>query len=72
MIDRSITMSYLCFPYTPVPTVEFCFGLMPVEQKANAIVRKVFKFPMKPSSIVYHCAIHNLPTFRYYKLYRIL
>ena len=28
VIDRRITMGYLCFAYTPVSTAEFCFSLV--------------------------------------------
>ena len=27
VVDGRITMGYLCFTYTPVSTVEFCFSL---------------------------------------------
>ena len=33
VIDRRITRGYLCFTYTPVSTVKFCFSL--VELKVN-------------------------------------
>ena len=33
VINRMITRGYLCFTYTPVSTVEFCFSL--VELKVN-------------------------------------
>ena len=61
VIDGRITMGYLCFTYTPVSTVEFCFS-----QGEFQSVSEVSKFRVNSLSIVYHCAIHNLPTFTTY------
>ena len=66
MIHGRIWKGYLCFTYTPVSTVEFCFSL--VEQKANfKSASEVSKFCVNSHSDVYDCAIPNLPTFRVYR-----
>ena len=65
VVNGRIMMGYLCFTYTPVSTVEFCFSLPVAEQRSelgriSGRERSVYSL-----SIVYHCSIHNLPTFRF-------
>ena len=61
VIDGRIRTRYVCFTYTPVSTVSF------VLVKANfKSVSEVPKFRVNSLSIVYHCAIHNLPIFTNY------
>ena len=58
VIDGRITMGCLCPTYTPVSTIEFCF-----REGQFQSVSEVSKFRINSLSLVYHCAIHNLPTF---------
>jgi len=57
VIDKRIRRCYLCFTYTPVSTVSF------VLVRANfKSVSEAPRCRVNSLSIVYDCAIHNLPT----------
>jgi len=60
VIDGRIKRGYLCFTYTPISTILFCFLV-----KANfKSVSEVSMFCLNSRSVDYQCAIHNLPTLR--------
>ena len=65
VIDGRIPMGSLCFNYTPVPTIYFCFSLVERQSEFQR-VSKVSKFRVNHLSTIYHCAIHNLSTLSIY------
>ena len=68
VIDGRIKTCYLCFTYTPVSTFSFVFSWT-----ANFKgLSEVPEFSVNSLSILYRCAIHNLPTLRIDSIYFIL